>query len=54
MYNEQSVLVRAVPELIVGEVGWGSEGRGVVVDSFAKALSPRFAYQWPDNVQTYK
>ena len=43
---EQSVSVRAVPELIMGEAGRQS--------NFSAKPRPRFAYQWPDNVKMYK
>ena len=43
---EQSVSVRAVPELIVGEAGRQA-------NSMAKHR-PRLVYQWPDNVKMYK
>ena len=50
IYNvlEQSVSVRAVPELIVGEGGGGRQS------NFSARPRPRFAYRWPDNVKMYK
>ena len=43
---DQSVSVRAVPELIVGEAGRRS--------TFSAKLCPRFAYQWSDSVKMFK
>ena len=44
MYNvlEQSLSIRTVPELTVGEAGTAVE------------LVPFFSYLWPDNVKMYK
>ena len=42
---EQSVSVRAVPELSVEEAGLQS--------IFSTKPRPRFAYQWPDNIKVY-
>ena len=42
---EQSVSVRDVPELFVGE----AERRS----NFSAKIHPRFAYHWPDNVKIY-
>ena len=46
---EQSISVRAVPELIVGEDRSAVE----FFVKFGKA-SYRFAYEWPDSLETYK
>ena len=43
---EQSVAVKAISELTVGEAGWWL--------TFSTKLHPRFAYLRPDNIKMYK